>query len=79
MALLDPANEIQPSSMPLFPAELRVKEDPDELPRHLRSDHARPHHEDIDVVVLDPLMGGVRVVTEPGARAGVRISASSSR
>src|SRR6185369_9610274 len=43
-------------------AEGRAEEGDDAFPRRLGADHPRTERQDVHVVVLDPLVGGVRVV-----------------
>src|SRR6478609_238621 len=60
----------QPPLVALLMGEPGAQEEPHQLPRQLDADHPRAEDQDVHVVVLDALMGGVAVVAQPGADAG---------
>src|SRR5207249_6848615 len=59
----------QPAAMALLAGKRRSQEGSHQLPSQLRADHPAAHHQHVHVIVLDALMGGIRVVAEPGADA----------
>src|SRR5947209_6549900 len=65
---------LEPADVALAAVELRAQEGSDELRRERRADHLRAEAEHVHVVVLDALVGGVRVVADrradPGQLAG---------
>src|SRR6266850_5810599 len=69
-ACLDGKDLLQPPGMPLLARVAGGGEGADDLPGDLLPDDPGAEAEDVHVVVLDPLMGGVGVVEEPGADAG---------
>src|SRR5947209_1493887 len=56
--------------VPLAAVESRAQERADQLRRQRRADDLGAEAEDVHVVVLDALVGGVRVVADRGADAG---------
>src|SRR6476469_5375783 len=60
----------EPPLVTLLMGESGVQEEPRQLTSQLDADHPRAEDQDVHVVVLDPLMGGVAVVAQPRADAG---------
>src|SRR4030095_7509984 len=70
MLLLHLLDLLQPTHVAFPSVEFRTKERAHELAGQLGADHLRPEAEDVHVVVLDALVGRVRVVADRGADAG---------
>src|SRR5690349_3229440 len=66
---LDREDLAEPAAVARLPAELRAEEGEDALPGRLRADHPRAEGQDVHVVVLDALVGGIRVVADGGPDA----------
>src|SRR4051794_20268460 len=66
---LDREDLVQAAPMAGLAAERRAEEGDDALPRRLRADDPRPEREDVHVIVLDALVGGVRVMADGGSHA----------
>src|SRR4051794_13325309 len=58
---------LQPTHVAFPAVEFRTQERADKLARELCADDLRPDAEDVHVVVLDALVGGVRVVADRSA------------
>src|SRR5262245_14192408 len=69
MCLLHLLDLLQPTHVPFPSVELRTEERAHELAGQLRADHLGAEAEHVHVVVLDALVGRVRVVADRGANA----------
>src|SRR6476659_5345020 len=67
MRLLHLLDLLQPTYVAFPAVEFRTKEGANHLSSQLCADHFRAEAEHVHVVVLDALMGGVRVVADRGA------------
>src|SRR3954451_20441321 len=68
--LLDRGDLGQPAPVALLAGELGAQVDPHDLLGHGGADHAAAQADDVHVVVLDTLVGGVGVVRHGGTDAG---------
>ena len=67
--LFDLTQLIKPPKMSFFVCKLGAHEGPDQFDRDFFPDDAGPNAKHIHIVVLDPLVSRVRVVTDPRANA----------